>query len=164
MCSSDLKETILNSVTNLVCGDAFLIDGQSNALATDTREDAPRETSEWIRSYGRPTGNAPDASANLWCYPVWKARKDDKAELGWWGMDLAKRLVASQKVPIFMINAAVGGTRIDQHQRSAADPTDLSTIYGRMLWRVRQARLTHGIRGILWHQGDRKSTRLNSSH
>jgi hypothetical protein len=152
--SSGGKETILNSVTNLVCGDAFLIDGQSNALATDTREDAPRETSEWIRSYGRPTGNASDASANLWCYPVWKARKDDKAELGWWGMDLAKRLVASQKVPIFMINAAVGGTRIDQHQRNAAEPTDLTTIYGRMLWRVRQARLTHGIRGILWHQGE----------
>ena len=38
--NSGAKETILNSVTNLVCGDAFLIDGQSNALATDTREDA----------------------------------------------------------------------------------------------------------------------------
>jgi hypothetical protein len=27
-------------------------------------------------------------------------------------------------------------------------------MYGRMLWRVQQARLTHGIRGILWHQGE----------
>ena len=35
-----------------------------------------------------------------------------------------------------------------------ADPADRSTIYGRMLWRVRRARLTHGIRGILWHQGE----------
>ncbi len=64
-------------------------------------------------------------------------------------MELAKRLLASQKVPIFMINAAVGGTRIDQHQRNEADPTDLKTIYGRMLWRVREAKLTHGIRAIL---------------
>jgi hypothetical protein len=69
-------------------------------------------------------------------------------------MELAKRLVESQKMPIFMINAAVGGTRIDQHQRNTTDPTDLTTIYGRMLWRVRQAKLTHGIRGILWHQGE----------
>jgi len=30
----------------------------------------------------------------------------------------------------------------------------VSTIYGRLLWRVRQARLTHGIRGVLWHQGE----------
>ena len=69
-------------------------------------------------------------------------------------MELAKRLVNSQKIPIFMINAAAGGTRIDQHQRNAADPTDLTTLYGKMLWRVQQSKMTHGIRGILWHQGE----------
>ena len=100
---------------------------------------------------------------NLWCNPVWKfaggkdrhaSIKEDKAQLGWWGMELAKRLVASQKVPIFIVNGAKGGTRIDQHQRNDENPTDLDTIYGRMLWRVRQARLTHGIRAIIWHQGE----------
>ena len=33
-------------------------------------------------------------------------------------------------------------------------PTDTRTIYGRLLWRVQQAKLTHGIRGVLWHQGE----------
>lgn len=148
------KETVLQTVNNLVCGDAYVITGQSNALATDTQEVSPPETSEWIRSYGRPEGNNPDPSANLWCNPPLKAGKDDKAELGWWGMELAKRLVASQKMPVCFINAAVGGTRIDQHQRNEAEPTDLTTIYGRMLWRVEQAKLTDGIRGIIWHQGE----------
>ena len=147
-------ETVQNTVNNLVCGDAYIIDGQSNALATDTGEKSPPETHEWIRSYGRPSQNPKDNQGNLWCLPVWKAQKGENAELGWWGMELAKRLVESQKMPIFIINAAVGGTRIDQHQRSATNPTDLTTIYGRMLWRVRQAKLTHGIRGILWHQGE----------
>jgi len=145
-------ETVVQTVTNLVCGDAYLIDGQSNALATDTGEKSPAVTSEWIRSYGGPAGKG--EQVNLWCYPVWKAQKGEKAELGWWGMELAKRLVASQKVPIFIINGAVGGTRIDQHQRNEADPTDRGTIYGRMLGRVQQANLTHGIRGVLWHQGE----------
>ena len=148
------NETVLRRVGDLVCGDAFIIDGQSNALATDTGEKSPPETNEWIRSYGRPSQNPKDNQGNLWCYPVWKAQKGEKAELGWWGMELAKRLVESQKMPVFLINAAVGGTRIDQHQRDAANPTDLTTIYGRMLWRVQQAKLTHGIRGILWHQGE----------
>ena len=148
------RETVLQTVNDIVCGDAYIIDGQSNALATDTGEKSPPETNEWIRSYGRPSQNPKDNQGNLWCLPVWKAQKGEKAELGWWGMELAKRLLESQKVPIFMINAAVGGTRIDQHQRSAADPTDLTTIYGRMLWRVQRAKLTHGIRGILWHQGE----------
>ena len=148
------KETVLHTAGNIVCGDAYLIDGQSNALATDTHEKSPPETNEWIRSYGKPAGNAKVDSGNLWCYPVWKAQKGEKAELGWWGMELAKRLLDSQKIPIFIINAAAGGTRIDQHQRNTTDPSDLTTLYGKMLWRVQQSKMTHGIRGILWHQGE----------
>ena len=147
-------EKVLQSVGNLVCGDAWLIEGQSNALATDTGEKSPPETSEWIRSYGRPDGQANGPRQNLWCYPVWKAEKGEKAELGWWGMELAKRLVKSTKMPVFIINAAVGGTRIDQHLRNETNPTDLNSIYGRMLWRAQQSRLTHGIRGVIWHQGE----------
>ncbi len=162
------RESVLRRVGDLVCGDAFLIDGQSNALATDTGEKSPPETSEWIRSYGGPTGRADGAAwlrdrqkttglarPNLWCRPVWKrSAPEHQAELGWWGMELAKRLVASNQIPVCIIQAAIGGSRIDEHQASPADHGDLSTMYGRMLWRVRQARLTHGIRGILWHQGE----------
>jgi hypothetical protein len=147
-------ETVLRTAKDLVCGDAYLIEGQSNAVATDTGEKSPPETSDWIRSYGSPRGEQNGPRQNLWCYPVWKAEKGEQAELGWWGMELAKRLVESQKIPIFIINGAVGGTRIDQHQRCETNHTDLTTIYGRMLWRVEQARLTHGIRGVLWHQGE----------
>lgn len=147
-------DTVLHTVGDLVCGDAYVIEGQSNALATDTREKAPAETHEWIRGYGRPPAKGADAAGNLWCRPVWKAQQGEKAELGWWGMELAKRLVESRKMPIFIVNGAVGGTRIDQHQRNEADPAALDTIYGRMLWRVRRAKLTHGIRAILWHQGE----------
>jgi hypothetical protein len=148
------NETLVQTINNLVCGDAFLIDGQSNALATDTGEKSPAETNEWIRSYGKPQGDGKGPRKNLWCNPVWKAEKGENAELGYWGMELAKRLVSSQKMPIFIINGAVGGSRIDQHQRNEAKPTDLTTIYGRILWRVQQARLTHGIRAVLWHQGE----------
>ena len=151
------RSKITYTADNLVCGDAYIIDGQSNALATDTHETAPPETNNWIRSYGKPeTQPAANDSTeqNLWCLPVWKARNGEKAELGYWGMELAKRLVKSQQVPICIINGAVGGTRIDQHQRNEQNPTDLSTIYGRLLWRVRQAKLTHGISAILWHQGE----------
>ncbi|MEI8108201.1 MAG: DUF2341 domain-containing protein [Verrucomicrobiota bacterium] len=156
---SGSTETLLRTVSDLVCGDAYLIDGQSNALATDTREKAPPETNQWIRSYGKPdarpkAGSPSGERLNLWCQPVWKATQGEQAELGYWGMELAKRLVASQKMPIFIINAAVGGSRIDQHQRNQKNPTDLTTIYGRMLWRVQQARLTDGIRAVIWHQGE----------
>lgn len=148
------KETLLNTIDNLVCGDVYLIQGQSNALATDTGDKSPAVTSKWIRSYARPNSNNAASDANRWCYPVWKAREGEGAELGWWGMELAKQLVDRQQIPIFIVNGAVGGTRIDQHHRNDANPTDQTTIYGRTLERLQSARLTHGVRGILWHQGE----------
>jgi hypothetical protein len=147
-------ETIRYTATNIVCGDAYIINGQSNALATDTNEQAPATTSEWIRSYGKAKNINADGQQNLWCNPVWKARQGETAEVGYWGMELCQRLVKSQQVPICIFNGAAGGTRIDQHQRNPADTADLDTIYGRLFWRVREANLTHGIRAVLWHQGE----------
>lgn len=163
-------ETVLQTVGNLVCGDAYLIDGQSNALALDTGEKSPNVTNEWIRTYGGPTGRgdssdwvrdrfgnntkeSPSRRTNLWCSPAWRPYPGSEAALGWWGMDLAKKLLASQKIPICFIQAAVGGTRIDEHKRNEMNPVDLKTMYGHMLWRLKNARLTHGIRAVMWHQG-----------
>jgi concanavalin A-like lectin/glucanase superfamily protein/uncharacterized protein DUF2341/carbohydrate esterase-like sialic acid-specific acetylesterase/parallel beta helix pectate lyase-like protein/glycosyl hydrolase family 141 len=148
------RETSLHIATNLVCGDAYLIDGQSNAVATDVGEEDPPFKSEWIRSYGSTSGDPAGARLELWGDAVCRDRNGGKLQIGLWGLELARRLVESRKVPICIVNGAVGGTRIDQHQRNPADPPDASTIYGRLLWRVRRARLTHGIRAVIWHQGE----------
>ncbi|MCE9520450.1 MAG: DUF2341 domain-containing protein, partial [Verrucomicrobia bacterium] len=137
-------ETVIEKVGDLVCGDAFLIEGQSNALATDNAVPPDTETSPWIRAYGKTKG---------WGYAT---NKDARSELqlGVWGWILAKNLSAAHSMPICIINGAVGGTRIDQHQRNAANPADPNTIYGGFLSRLQQAHLTHGIRAIFWHQGE----------
>ena len=69
-------------------------------------------------------------------------------------MVLAGNLVAKYGIPVCIMNGAVGGTRIDQHQRNEANHEDPETIYGRLLSRIEGAKLTHGIRGVLWHQGE----------
>jgi len=141
-------ETVLHAAANLVCGDAYLIDGQSNAEATDWGPGEFDYSSDWIRSFGSMGGDVSKGWGNA------VRRKGGAWQIGYWGMDLARSLVESQKIPICVLNGAVGGTRIDQHMRNPANPTDKETIYGRMLERVKQARLTHGIRGVLWHQGE----------
>ena len=147
-------ETVRHTVTNLVCGDAYIIDGQSNAEATDVGDDDPSYTSDWIRSYGSMAGHPEGARLKLWGNAVCRDRNGAKLQIGYWGMELARRLMENQKIPICIINGAVGGTRIDQHQRNPEDFEDVATIYGRLLWRIQQAKLTHGIRGVLWHQGE----------
>ena len=150
----DDKEVVVHKADNLVCGDAYVIQGQSNAVATDIGKEDPEFSSEWIRSFGS-TSTSPDGSRlKYWGNAIHRGRKNENAQIGYWGMELGRRLVEAHKVPICFINGAVGGTRIDMHQRNPLNPEDSSTIYGRLLWRVKEAGLTHAIKAVIWHQGE----------
>jgi hypothetical protein len=146
------RETILHTATNVVCGDAYLIQGQSNAVATDWGQEEPDLRSPWVRTYGTMSGDP--KGLRLWGEAVPRNHAGERFQIGYWGMLLARQLVESNGVPVCILNGAVGGTRIDQHQRSATNPTDPRTIYGRLLSRAQQARVTHGIRAVFWHQGE----------
>ena len=149
-------ETVLDKASNLACGDVFVIQGQSNAEAwTDERIIHPYR-SPWLRSFGTPSTNKDRARDAVWGNAISfnGGPKHHHFQIGYWGVELGKMLIETHKIPICIINGAQGGTRIDQHQRNEADPTDVSTIYGRLLWRLQQAKLTHGVRAVLWHQGE----------
>ena len=149
-------ETVLNKASDLVCGDVFVIQGQSNAEAwTDKRVIHPYR-SQWLRSFGTPSTNKDRARDAVWgnALSFNGGENHHHFQIGYWGVELGKLLIEKHKIPICIINGAQGGTRVDQHQRNEADPTDVSTIYGRLLWRLQQAKLTHGVRAVLWHQGE----------
>ncbi|MCX6877119.1 MAG: DUF2341 domain-containing protein [Verrucomicrobia bacterium] len=134
------------AITNLVCGDAYIIEGQSNALATDNTTPSDPTTDPWIRTYG--------ASGGGWGYAI---NKGTEMQLGLWGLIFAKRLSTNYNMPICIINGAVGGTRIDQHRPNPADHSQagsLYAIYANLYNRVVAAKLTHGVRAVLWHQGE----------
>ena len=141
-------DTIVNTVTNLVCGDAYIFSGQSNAVATDSLP-ANLATDPWIRTYGQTNGtwgNAVRNGSDWW--------------IGYFAWPLAQSLSTTYNMPICIINGAVGGTRIDQHQANPANhtlPGSSYALYANLLNRVAGAKLTHGIRGIIWHQGENNS-------
>ncbi len=150
---SNNRETIRHTATNILCGDVYVITGQSNAVATDFGNENNLQPNEWIRTFGTTSSDTNRDPHGPWTDAV--ARGDGgRAAIGYWGMELARRLVESEGIPICILNGAVGGTRIDQHQRNENDPTDVHSIYGRLLWRAQQAKLTHGVRAIIWHQGE----------
>jgi hypothetical protein len=163
-------EKVIETVTNLICGDAYIIEGQSNAEAGVPNNGTPPEedyyTSEWIRSYG----NVLSADGKGGWGTARRARKWGTPDFGMyqigaWGMVLAKTLLENHRIPICIINGAAGGTPISYHQPNPANHYDASgalyvniyKVYGSLLTRVTEARLTHGIRGVLWHQGENDS-------
>ncbi|MCU0979121.1 MAG: DUF2341 domain-containing protein, partial [Pirellulaceae bacterium] len=82
------RETVRHTAGNLVCGDAYLINGQSNAVATDWgQEDEPTFRSEWIRTFGSMSGNP--EPIRQWGDAVYRSRDAEKLQIGYWGMELA---------------------------------------------------------------------------
>ncbi|MEI6605588.1 MAG: DUF2341 domain-containing protein [Verrucomicrobiota bacterium] len=161
---------VVKTVKNLVCGDAYLIDGQSNAEATGPNngpdEDPVTPASQWIRSYGNQLeGTTRGGWGNAVRTHIWGKPNYGCHQIGAWGMDLATNLVAKYSMPICILNGAYGGTPIWQHQANPANHFDTSgafyhspyKIYGGLLTRVTAAKLTHGIRGVFWHQGENDS-------
>ena len=163
-------ETVLQTVTNLICGDAYIIDGQSNAQAMGPNngpdEDPVTPLNQWIRSYGNQILNTPkggwgDANRTH----IWGRPNCGNHSIGAWGMGLATNLVAKYGIPVCFINSAVGGSPIWQHQPNPTNHYDTSgeffknpyKIYGSLLTRVTAAKLTHGIRAAFWHQGENDS-------
>lgn len=150
----DGKSKLLYQAKNIVCGDAYIIQGQSNAEAFDGGRAVNAFKSEWVRSFGSPQADEKRARTKSWGNAVSFDRDGWDHQVGYWGMELAKQIIERHQVPVCLINGAKGGTRIDQHQKNEIEPTDVQSIYGRLLWRVQQARLTHGIRAVIWHQGE----------
>jgi len=157
--TTGVTDTPRATVSNLVCGDAYIVQGQSNAEAATPNNGTPPEadyySSEWIRSYGNSYNGATTGGwGTALRARTWGTTNYGQHQIGGWGMDLAKQLLERHHMPICIINGAVGGTRIDQHLRNESNHQDAATIYGRLLTRIESARLTHGIRGVLWHQGE----------
>jgi len=157
-------DTVTASVSNLICGDAYIIEGQSNAEAGAPNNGTPPEedyyTSDWIRSYGNVmAGGTPCTWGTAVRTRRWGSSIYGQLQIGDWGIDLAKQLLEKHNMPICIINGAVGGTRIDEHLRNEANHEDSATIYGRLLTRIEAAKLTHGIRGVFWHQGEQDQGR-----
>lgn len=126
---------------SLLCGDAFLINGQSNSI---TRASYAGQ-SRWIRTFGNEA-----SYADTGFYAAQAMTQDSRAAIGVWGMRLAEKLVDSFQVPIFILNGGVGGTTIEAHLRD----TSYSSIYGRLFYRARKAGLRDRFKALFWHQGE----------
>ena len=147
-------ETV-TTIEDIVCGDVFLIDGQSNAVASDyhNEELADSAINTFVRSFGSSVSNSSVADHQNFVFAVAETGYTH-GSIGQWGLQLGNVMMETQDMPILLINGAVGGTLVAQHQRNDSNPEDINTIYGRLLWRAQQAKVAESVRAIFWHQGE----------
>ncbi len=144
-------DTLIDSV---VCGDVFIIQGQSNAIAGLLGPFTPY-TVEWLRSFGRPTGRRdPDAAAKTLADTSWGLAQAatilDHSAVGVWGLRLGKKLVEDTGIPIAIINGSPGGSSVTHHRRDLA----LTSVYGRLYFRADKAQVREKARAMFWYQGE----------
>ncbi|MDG2194902.1 MAG: sialate O-acetylesterase [Polaribacter sp.] len=158
---------LIEQVKNVVCGDVYVIHGQSNAWAQDydnkyNDNDLPA-SADWVRTIGAmhvysKSAILPHARDTLWYKARGKAPDLSMQEyvgsgmVGVLGINLGVKLVDSLNVPIAIINGAGGGGSID-HYLSSAD-SHQNTPYDRLSYRLNKGGVRNAIKGFVWNQGE----------
>ncbi len=153
--SDGLRRQLVSSVPAVTVGDVYVVHGQSNAQASDYYGEglANQSQNQWIRTFGTASINGTTEFDLHWDLADGQAGLTHAA-VGQWGLRLAEYLLARESMPIAIINGAVGGTSVTQHQRNDAQPLDQSTIYGRLLLRMVEAGVADRFKALLWYQGE----------
>ncbi|WP_186737755.1 sialate O-acetylesterase [Spirosoma utsteinense] len=147
------NDSTLVAVRNrIVCGDVYIIHGQSNAKALSGLDQfySFNFDDKYLRNCTFPF-NSPDIPADMRWYPA----KDPYASVGGFGLTLQRLILQTYGIPTVMLNGAVGGTGIiELSTRDAANPANLGTYYGQLLFRARWAGVDKHVKAIIWKQGE----------
>ena len=148
-----LFEDCILDADSLVAGDVFLINGQSNG-SSPAQGPGAENTNEWIRTYGTGSFNDIEVAQDT----VWGLGQSAPTQadftVGVWGMKLGRLLTDSLQVPVCIINGSRYGTVISSHLPNLNNPQDLKTIYGRLLFRARKAKVDSHVKAMFWYQGE----------
>ncbi len=147
------KEYLEASAYEVVAGDVYLIQGQSNAVASASI--SGEVTNEINQSpFVRVFGSAGVNYEEKWFIGKGDVDPQTNGNTGQWGLRLASTIVEAQGVPLAIFNGAVSGSHLRQHLPDSTDRYAPASIYGRMLTRLEQAQLKENIRAIIFFQGE----------
>ncbi len=149
------RESVVAWAADLVAGDAFIIQGQSNATAPLHNGSSSDYINPYVRTFGLNTDNSAGTTGDSeWRIAYGDASKDYPGGVGQWGLVMGAELVAAHGVPVAVVNGATGGKLISYFQRNDNNPGHLGTNYGRLLNRMQRAGLAGAVRGLVWYQGE----------
>ena len=154
----DGVERMLAEAADLISGDAFFVDGQSNA---HPNIDWYSNVYPYFRTFGIQTSNLNydpyDPADTSWGY----GNAHGFGELfggpylvGVWAQKLEGNISYNYGIPTCIINGAAGGSTIEEHIRNDSDKFNLSTVYGRSLYRSQKSGLERSFRAMFWYQGE----------
>ncbi|GAB3639728.1 sialate O-acetylesterase [Spirosoma arcticum] len=148
--NNDSTEIVTRS--RIVSGDVYILYGQSNALALGGLEEfySFDFDDKYLRNCTFPY-NSSNIPAEIQWYPA----KQPFSSVGGFGLTLQRLILQTYGIPTVVINGAQGGTGIGPLAfRDAANPANLTTFYGQLLFRTQWAGVAKNVKAIIWKQGE----------
>lgn len=136
----------------IVCGDVYIIYGQSNALAGGGLDEffGFNFDDKYLRNCTFPYG-----SANIPADMQWYPAKQPYSTVGSFGLTLQRLILQTYGIPTVVLNGAQGGINIaDLTRRDAANPASFANFYGQLLYRAQWAGVAKQAKAIIWKQGE----------
>ncbi|MCB0533453.1 MAG: T9SS type A sorting domain-containing protein [Lewinellaceae bacterium] len=149
-------------VCDVVAGDAYLIQGQSNALAQVsfgiTEHAYKYNKVPFARTFGLKFDND-----TLYTWRKEAGMLEPYADniSGQWGIVLANDLVEKLGVPVAILNGGIGGIFIETMLPNPNNHADTARVYGKFLQRVQRSGLIDHLRGIFMFQGESNALSQN---
>ncbi len=147
---------------HVVCGDVFLVSGQSNASAdSDTDHEGMMNL-----LYGNDDENKFGKYSRT--YKKWDIQPNNgwgnslvsgAYGVGVWGLRLQYELQKANRIPTCLINGALGATGMHKHHIHTANPfyhtfSPPQYLMGSLLTRAYYAGLENKVRAIIWYNGE----------
>ena len=148
----------ISSVNDIVSGDVFVIQGQSNATALSYSGSSNSYLSDFVRVFsGGYTNSGGLLSDNQWHYGQGDGNENSTGNTGQWGIVLAKKIIDELQIPIAIFNGADGGKPVSFFQRPTNYMSSADSNYGRLYYRLNKTGLKNNVRAVLWSQGEADS-------
>ncbi|XMO84967.1 sialate O-acetylesterase [Algibacter sp. AS12] len=149
--NNDVK-TLEKEIVDIVSGDVYIIQGQSNAEARQFNGNADIYQNNFIRVYG---GGFFDSSTPLeWYLGQGNGTGYTAGNVGQWGLKLANSIVNSTNIPVAIFNGANNGISLSFFLAPNDYMKSVNSNYGRLYYRLNHSGLKNNVRAILWSQGE----------
>jgi hypothetical protein len=149
--SNNNQKTLVRQATQVVCGEAILLYGQSNMNAIPgTDYFNLNESDQFMRNFDFPIFGNYDPNTLTWHHA-----KEPYANVGVLGSYLMKFFRDTYQIPVCVINPSIGGRQLNElSQRNPNNHFDTQFYYGRMLSRLKESGLLNHIKYMAYRQGE----------
>ncbi|MGA0556507.1 sialate O-acetylesterase [Larkinella sp. VNQ87] len=145
---NNTDSVLVDSRDNIVCGDVFLFNGQSNLTGYYPTDYFYRN--DFLRTFGNSASDQLDSA--------WHISNVQEGQVGRIATEFQRLILENYGMPTCVINGAVGGTSIKSHIfRNLANPADPGTLYGRLLYWARKAGVVDQVKAFVWRQGENEA-------